>query len=72
MHQMVRQHVDDMLQHGIIQPSTSLWAAAIALVNKKDDTTRFYVDYRKLNGVTRKGTYPLPRIDETLDELAGV
>ena len=73
MHQQgtVRQHMDDMLQHGVVQPSTSPWAAPIVLVKKKDGTTRFCVDYRKLNDVTRKDAYPLPRIDETLDALAG-
>ena len=43
----------------------------IILVAKKDGTTRFCVDYRKLNNVTRKDAYPLPRIDETLDTLSG-
>ena len=73
MHQQgtVPQHVDDMLQHGVIQPSTSPWAVLIVLVKKKDGTTCFCVDYRKLNDVTRKDAYPLPCIDETLDALAG-
>ena len=73
MHQqgMVHQHVDDMLQHRVILPSTSLWAAPIVLVKKRDGTTCFYADYRKLNDVTRKEAYPLPHIDETLDVLAG-
>ena len=73
MHQQetVRQHVEEMLQHGVVRPSTSPWAAPIVLVRKKDGTTRFCVDYRKLNDVTRKDAYPLPRIDDTLDALAG-
>ena len=73
MHQQgtVRQRVDDMLQHGVIQPSTSPWAAPIVLVKKKDGTTRFCVDYRKLKDVTRKDAYPLLRIDETRDAFAG-
>ena len=73
MHQQgtVRQHMDDMLQHGVVQPSTSLWAAPIVLVKKKDGSTHFCVDYRKLNDMTRKDAYPLLRIDENLDALAG-
>ena len=73
MHQQgtVRQHVDDMLQNRLIQTPTSPWAAPIILVKKKDGTTCFCVDYRKLNEVTRKDAYPLPRTDETLDALAG-
>lgn len=60
-----------MLQYGVVQSSTSPWAAPIVLVKKKDGTTRFCVDYRKLNNVTRKDAYPLPHIDETLDALSG-
>ena len=63
--------VQDMLKQGVIEPSTSPWASPIVLVRKKDGTTRFCVDYRKLNSVTRKDSYPLPRIDDTLESLAG-
>ena len=41
------------------------------LVRKKDGSTRFYIDYRKVNVVTRKDAYPFPRVDDTLDTLAG-
>ena len=61
--------LDDMLKKDIIQPSDSPWASPIVLVTKKNGSTRFCVDYRKLNAATRKDAYPLPRIDDTLDTL---
>ena len=61
----------DMLAHNVIQPSTSPWASPIVIVRKKDGSARFCVDYRKLNAITRKDAYPLPRIDDTLDTLSG-
>ena len=67
----VRKLVDEMLQQDVIQHSSSPWASPIVLVEKKDGSTRFCVDYRRLNEVTRKDAYPLPRIDMTLDTLAG-
>ena len=63
--------LQEMLEKDVIQRSKSPWASPIVLVQKKDGTTRFCVDYRKLNGVTRKDAYPLPRIDDTLDMLHG-
>ena len=59
-----------MQEKDVIQQSSSPWASPIVLVKKKDGTTRFCVDYRKLNNVTRKDAYPLPRIDSTLDTLS--
>ena len=63
--------VEEMLSGGQIEPSESPWSAPVVLVTKKDGGTRFCVDYRKLNLATVKDAYPLPRIDDTLDMLAG-
>ncbi|GBO33839.1 Transposon Ty3-G Gag-Pol polyprotein, partial [Araneus ventricosus] len=63
--------VQEMVDNGIIEESSGPWASPIALVKKKDGSTRFCVDYRKLNEITIKDSYPLPRIDDTLDALNG-
>ncbi|GFT63634.1 retrovirus-related Pol polyprotein from transposon 412 [Trichonephila clavipes] len=61
----------EMQENDIIEPSSSPWASPIVLVRKKDGSTRFCVDYRKLNDVTKKDSYPLPRIDDTLETISG-
>ena len=54
-----------------IEPSDSPWLAPVVLVTKKDAGTQFCVDYRRLSNTNVKDAYPLPRIDDTLDMLAG-
>jgi len=61
----------DMQAQGVIEPCQSQWASNIVLVTKKDGSIRFCVDYRKLNSLTQKDVYPLPRIDTCLDTLSG-
>ena len=67
----VRTHVNDMLQAGAIQPSNSPWCSAVVLIQKKDGGLHFCIDFQKLNAKTKKDSYPLPWIQETLESLEG-
>ena len=63
--------VDKMLEEGQIEHSVSAWSAPTVLVTKKDGTTRFCVDYRRLNNNTKKDAFPLPGFDDSINSLSG-
>ena len=65
----VRAHIHELLDKGIIRESSSPWASPIVVVRKKDHSIRLCVDYRRLNSLTTKNAFPLPRINESLQAL---
>ncbi|GAU10177.1 hypothetical protein TSUD_418640, partial [Trifolium subterraneum] len=67
--QELKSQLEELLQKHFIRPSVSPWGAPVLLVKKKDGTMRLCIDYRQLNKVTIKNKYPLPRIDDLLDQL---
>ena len=67
----VQRQVDELVAKGLVEPTTTAWSSPVVLVKKKDRSWRLCVDYRRLNAVTRKDAYPLPRVDDSLDALAG-
>ena len=69
--QTVDEEIDKMLSENITEPSDSPWSALICLIKKKDGSCRFCIDFRAFNSLTQKDAYPLPRIDDTLENLAG-
>lgn len=70
-HSIVEQECEKMLEKGVIRESKSPWSSPVVLVAKKSGEVRFCVDYRRLNSMTVKDSYPLPNIEDTLGALGG-
>ena len=67
----VNDQIQEMLENDIIPPSSSPWNVPIILVKKKDNSMRFVCDFRGLNDVTKKDSYPLPHIRDVIDKMEG-
>lgn len=67
----IKEEIQRLLKAGLIVPSNSQWTSPVVVVEKKNGKKRLCVDYRKLNNVTKKDCYPLPRIDDMLETLSG-
>jgi hypothetical protein len=64
-------HIQELLQKGHISTRSSTYGSPIVLVQKKDRTWKICIDYKALNKITIRNWYPIPRIDELLDQLKG-
>ena len=67
----LKSQLDDLLEYGFIKPSLSPYGSPVLFVRKKDGTMRLVVDYRKLNEITIKNSFGLPRADEQLESVRG-
>ncbi|CAF5038797.1 unnamed protein product, partial [Rotaria magnacalcarata] len=68
--QMQRDEIDKLLKQGTIEESISPWSSPIVLIRKKYGSVRFCIDFRKLNNITTKDAFPMPRIDDIFDHLS--
>ena len=67
--EIIKKELDNMIDLGVIEPSSSPWAAPVVVIPKPDKTFRFCVDYRRLNEVTVSDAFPMPRIDDLIDKV---
>ncbi|KAK1604694.1 hypothetical protein QYE76_028367, partial [Lolium multiflorum] len=67
----LKKQLDELLAKGLIRPSASPWRSPVLFVDKKDGASRLCTDYRKLNDLTIKNKYPLPKIEDLFDQLTG-
>ena len=67
----VDRQVESLLERGLISPCNSPWSSQVTLAQKKDGKWRLCLDLRRVNAITKKDSYPIPRIDESIDTLSG-
>ena len=67
----VRKQLDEMLKAGVIEPAHGEWTSPIVMVRKRDASWRFCVDFRRLNAVTVKESFPMASVDEAVEKLHG-
>ena len=67
----VQHELMEMLDHGMIERSSSDWASPLVAVKKKDSSLRLCVDYRRLNSLSKMDAYPIPRVDDLIDRVGG-
>lgn len=65
----IKQEIKSMLALGVIRPSQSEWSSPIVLVPKPDGSVRFCIDFRAVNTISKRDSYPLPRVDELIERL---
>lgn len=70
MREVLSKEIDEMVKAGVISPSHSPWSAPVVLVAKKDGSTRVCIDYRRLNEITNRDEYPLPKVADIIDSLS--
>ena len=67
----VREHIQEMLDGAAIRPSNSPWCNVVVLVQKKDGTLRFCIDFHRLNDRTEKDSFPMPKMIDTMETMVG-
>ena len=69
--EIIQKQVDQMIQDGVVEPTTGPWASPVVLARKPDNSWRFCVDFRRINALTHVPVYPLPKIEDALSRLEG-